>query len=116
MLYLLFPDSAAKWIAFIGLVLAFLLTCFLLKTMQNILPRDGGRAFAVNGALSQGKPRGAGIVFILVFCIFALLFIPVEKELLMIIAAMLSGYLDDSSRTPWGEYKNGLIDLVIAFV
>ena len=107
MLYLLFPDSAAKWIAFIGLVLAFLLTCFLLKTMQNILPRDGGRAFAVNGALSQGKPRGAGIVFILVFCIFALLFIPFEKELLiyliMIIAAMLSGYLDDSSRTPWVE-------------
>lgn len=120
MLYLLFPDSAAKWIAFIGLILAFLLTCFLLKTMQNILPRDGGRAFAVNGALSQGKPRGAGIVFILVFCIFALLFIPFEKELLiyliMIIAAMLSGYLDDSSRTPWGEYKKGLIDLVIAFV
>ena len=34
----------------------------------------------------------------------------------MIIAAMLSGYLDDSSRTPWGEYKKGLIDLVIAFV
>ena len=41
MLYLLFPDSVSKWIAFLGLVLAFLLTCFLLKTMQNILPRDG---------------------------------------------------------------------------
>lgn len=120
MLYLLFPDSAAKWIAFFGLVLAFLLTCFLLRVLQNVLPRDGGRAFAVNGALSQGKPRGAGIVFILVFCVMALLFVPFEKELLiyliMLVAAMLSGYLDDSSKTPWGEYKKGVIDLVIAFV
>ena len=124
MLYLLFSDSAAKWIAFLGLILAFLLTCFLLKTLQNILPRDGGRAFAVNGALSQGKPRGAGIVFVLVFCGMALLFVPFEKELfkefaiylIMLVAAMLSGYLDDSSKTPWGEYKKGLIDLVIAFV
>lgn len=120
MLYLLLPDSAAKWIAFFGLILAFLLTCFLLKTLQNILPRDGGRAFAVNGALSQGKPRGAGLVFILVFCATAFFFVPFEKELLiyliMLAAAMLSGYLDDSSKTPWGEYKKGLIDLVIAFV
>lgn len=120
MLYLLLPDSAAKWIAFFGLILAFLLTCFLLKALQNILPRDGGRAFAVNGALSQGKPRGAGLVFILVFCAIAFFFVPFEKELLiyliMLAAAMLSGYLDDSSKTPWGEYKKGLIDLVIAFV
>lgn len=120
MLYLLFSDSAAKWIAFFGLVLAFLLTCFLLRALQNVLPRDGGRAFAVNGALSQGKPRGAGIVFILVFCVMALLFVPFEKELLiyliMIVVAMLSGYLDDSSKTPWGEYKKGFIDLIIAFV
>ena len=120
MLYLLFSDSAAKWIAFFGLVLAFLLTCILLRALQNILPRDGGRAFAVNGILSQGKPRGAGLVFSLVFCAAALLFVPFERELLiyliMIAAAMLSGYLDDSSKTPWGEYKKGLIDMLIAFV
>ena len=120
MLYLLFGDSAAKWIAFSGLILAFLFTCILLKLLQNVLPRDGGRAFAVNGILSQGKPRGAGIVFILVFCVMTLLFVPVERELviylIMIAAAMLSGYFDDSSKTPWGEYKKGLIDLIIAFV
>ena len=120
MLYLLFGDSAAKWIAFSGLILAFLFTCILLKLLQNVLPRDGGRAFAVNGILSQGKPRGAGIVFILVFCVMTLLFVPVERELviylIMIVAAMLSGYFDDSSKTPWGEYKKGLIDLIIAFV
>lgn len=120
MLYLLFNDSAAKWIAFAGLVLSFLLTCILLKLLQNILPRDGGRAFAVNGILSQGKPRGAGIVFILIFCAMALLFVPADREmviyLIMVSAAMMSGYLDDSSKIPWGEYKKGTIDLAIAFV
>ncbi len=120
MLYLLLGDGSAKWIAFVGLLSAFFLTCILLKSLQNILPRDGGRAFAVNGILSQGKPRGAGIVFILVFCAMALLCVPLNRELIiyliMLGAAMLSGYLDDSSKTPWGEYKKGLIDLVIAFV
>ena len=120
MLYSLFDSSYGKGIAFLGLLLAFLLTCILLKTLQNILPRDGGRAFAVNGVLSQGKPRGAGIVFILVFVVTALLFAPMSRELiiylLMLVGAMMSGYLDDSSKAPWGEYKKGLIDLVIAFV
>lgn len=29
---------------------------------------------------------------------------------------MISGYLDDASKTPWNEYKKGLIDLVISVV
>lgn len=120
MLYSLFESSTGKEIAFIGLLLAFLGTCILLKVLQNILPRDGGRAYAVNGVLSQGKPRGAGIVFILVFVVSALLFAPMNRELIiyliMLIAAMMSGYLDDSSKAPWGEYKKGFIDLVIALV
>ena len=45
MLYLLFSDSAAKWIAFFGLVLAFLLTCILLRALQNILPREEAARF-----------------------------------------------------------------------
>lgn len=120
MLYSLFDSANSKGIAFFGLLLAFLVTCILLKTLQNILPRDGGRAHAVNGGLSQGKPRGAGIVFILVFVASALLFAPVDREiviyLIMLIGAMMSGYLDDSSKAPWGEYKKGLLDLIIAFV
>lgn len=120
MLYSLFESSTGKEIAFIGLLLAFLATCILLKVLQNVLPRDGGRAYAVNGVLSQGKPRGAGIVFILVFVVSALLFAPMNRELIiyliMLIAAMMSGYLDDSSKAPWGEYKKGFIDLVIALV
>jgi phospho-N-acetylmuramoyl-pentapeptide-transferase len=107
MLYSIFDNLSGKSITFVGLLLAFLITCILLKVLQNILPRDGGRAYAVNGGLSQGKPRGAGLVFILVFVVATLLFVPITRELiiylLMIIAAMMSGYLDDSSKAPWGE-------------
>ncbi len=109
-----------NYLIFIGLILAFLLTCILLQLLKNILPRDGGRAFAVNGALSQGKPRGAGIVFILIFIFLALLFVPVSRELIiydiMLAAAMISGYLDDSSSHPWNEYKKAIIDFVISLV
>ena len=52
-----FPDYSSE-IVFIGLLFAFLATCVLIELLKNVLPRDGGRAFAVNGALSQGKPRG----------------------------------------------------------
>lgn len=120
MFYSLLNSTNNKGIAFFGLIIAFLVTCILLQLLQNILPRDGGRAFAVNGGLSQGKPRGAGIVFILVFTASTLLFAPVDRELviylIMLNGAMMSGYLDDSSKAPWGEYKKGLIDLIIAFV
>ncbi len=29
-------------------------------------------------------------------------------------AAMITGFLDDCSKTPWGEYKKGFLDLIIA--
>ncbi|MGN0165830.1 MAG: phospho-N-acetylmuramoyl-pentapeptide-transferase [Lachnospiraceae bacterium] len=102
------------------LVFSFILTIFLLKALRTQLPVDGGRKFAVNGALSQGKPRGAGIIFVMVHILVVLLFLPVDKELIiymiMLLAAMLSGYLDDAAKTPWGEYKKGLIDFIIALV
>ena len=105
-------------ITFISLIAAFLTTCLIIKSCQGMLPRDQGRAFAINGKVSQGKPRGAGILFILVFSLFSLLFVPYSNEFLiyiiLVIASMVSGYLDDSSKSPWSEYKKGLIDLVIA--
>lgn len=51
----------------IGLLLAFGLTCFLTAKLGDKLPRDEGRDFAHDGKLSAGKPRGAGIIFVLVF-------------------------------------------------
>ena len=98
--------------------LGFLLTVLLLRFLKDRLPADGGRAFAVNGEKSKGKPRGAGIIFILVFAVLSALFLQVKTEDLLYLAAivlgMLSGFLDDASEKPWGEYKKGLLDFLIA--
>lgn len=91
-----------------------------LKLFKNKLPVDGGRDFAFNGKLSAGKQRGAGIVFICVFILSSLLFVKPTIETAMyyavIFLGMLSGYLDDASKVPWGEYKKGAIDLVICLL
>lgn len=115
-----FQGDLDRYMVLACLVCSFLLTILLLKVLQTSLPVDGGRKFAVNGALSQGKPRGAGIIFVLVHILVVFLFLPIDTELLiymiMLAAAMLSGYLDDAAKTPWGEYKKGIIDFVIALV
>ncbi len=94
------------------------LCAILLRASKNKLPRDQGREFAFNGKLSAGKVRGAGIVFVCSFIATALLFVPVSLEYIfyyiLIFLGMLSGYLDDRSEKPWGEYKKGAIDLVIS--
>ena len=91
-----------------------------LKLFKSKLPVDGGREFAFNGKLSKGKQRGAGIVFICVFILASLLFIKPSIELgmyyVVIFLGMLSGYLDDASKVPWGEYKKGAIDLIICLL
>lgn len=104
--------------ALIGILFTYAATFLLLKFGTGILPRDGGREFAHDGKLSQGKPRGAGFLFILTFAISTLLFLPVTTEeliyVIMLLAAMLTGFLDDCSKTPWGELKKGLLDFAIA--
>ncbi|MGN6712287.1 phospho-N-acetylmuramoyl-pentapeptide-transferase [Anaerocolumna jejuensis DSM 15929] len=104
--------------ALIGILFTYAVTFLLLKFGTGILPRDGGREFAHDGKLSQGKPRGAGFLFILTFAISTLLFLPVTTEeliyVIMLLAAMLTGFLDDCSKTPWGELKKGLLDFAIA--
>ena len=119
MIYFLVDDySQIKLITFISVIFAFAITCIAITLGKNILPRDAGRAFAINGSKSVGKPRGAGIIFILTFTLSCVLFIPLDSELMiyliLILAGMLSGYLDDSSAKPWSELKKGIIDLVIA--
>ena len=118
MLELLFHGADQGICAFVGIMAAYALTCILLHFCGNLLPRDGGRDFAVDGKLSQGKPRGAGFVFILIFAVTVFLFLPLDIELGMyyavIFLGMLSGYLDDASKVPWGEYKKGILDLIIS--
>ena len=102
----------------VPMLCSFLIAFFSLKFFKRILPKDQGRAFAVNGALSEGKPRGAGIIFVTSFTLCTALFYPLDIEniiyLVLVYAAMLSGYFDDAAETPWGNLKKGLIVLVIS--
>lgn len=99
---------------------AFLLTLGGLVLGRQFLPKDQGREFAVNGALSKGKARGAGLILVIALIVSAVLFLPLDLGLIVFLAAlffeMLSGYLDDASEKPWGELVKGLIDLMIAIV
>ena len=115
MLFNLLPEK----LFFILMVIGSVGICTaLLALFKNKLPKDQGREFAFNGKLSAGKVRGAGIVFVCAFIIAALLFVPASIEYviyyILIFFGMLSGYLDDRSEKPWGEYKKGAIDLVIS--
>lgn len=97
---------------------SFFIAFFGIKLFRGVLPKDQGREYAVNGQLSEGKPRGAGIILIIAFILSSVLFVPLNSELIIYLALifieMMSGYLDDGSKVPWGEYKKGLIDLVVA--
>ena len=58
------------------------------------------------------------MIFILTFTVTCALFVNLSAELIiyliLVLAAMLSGYLDDSASSPWGNLKKGLIDLAIS--
>lgn len=89
-----------------------------LKLLRGILPRDHGKDFAIDGQQSAGKYTGSGVIFITVFVLACVLFVPMNVERIIYLAgiylSMLSGYLDDSAKVPWGRVKKGLLDLVIA--
>ena len=91
---------------------------FATHKLQGFLPKDAGREFAHDGKLSAGKPRGAGIIFVLCFVAAALLFAPLKAEiviyLILMSICMMTGFLDDASKMPWGEYKKGFLDLCVA--
>lgn len=104
--------------AFIGILFAFLTTIIATDKLSDLLPKDAGREFAHDGKKSAGKPRGAGIIFVLAFVAASLLFAPVDAEnviyLILIVIGMMTGFLDDASKNPWGEYKKGFLDLCVA--
>lgn len=104
--------------AALGFLLAFALTALADSLFRDKLPQDHGRAFAVNGEFSKGKARGSGLIFVLCIALVSLAFLPFRIEYviytILLIASMLSGYLDDAAETAWNEYKKGIIDFVIA--
>ena len=120
MLYNILPDSS-NLLFMLNCFLSFALTAVLLAVFKPMLPQDNGRAYAVNGALSKGKARGAGIILVLVLVACSLLFVPVISAeypvyYACLVAAMLTGFFDDASKAPWSEYLKGALDLVIALV
>ncbi len=121
MLYLIpFLTDFTKLLTLCGVLLSFFLTLFVTKSVSGRLPADIGRAYAVNAQAAKGKPRGAGIVFVTVTAILMLLFCRLSVEYIvyavMLLCAMLSGFLDDASKNPWSEYKKALIDLIISVI
>ena len=118
MLHRFIPDSYLPVTALVGILVAFAATVFLTQKLQGLLPKDGGREFAHDGKLSAGKPRGAGIIFVLCYVAAALLFAPLSPEiviyLILTVICMMTGFLDDAARNPWGEYKKGFLDLCVA--
>lgn len=112
------PNEYTSICAFTGILFAFLATIIGTDKLSQFLPKDAGRDFAHDGKLSAGKPRGAGIIFVLAFVAAALLFAPLNIEyliyLVLIVISMMTGFLDDASKNPWGEYKKGFLDLCVA--
>lgn len=107
-------------VAFFGILFAFAATCVAIAKLNKFLPRDMGRAFAHDGSLSAGKPRGAGIIFVFTFVAATLIFAELNVEigiyLILIVVEMLTGYFDDAAEKPWGEYLKGFLDLAVAVV
>lgn len=105
-----------KYIA-ISAIVAFAISFILLKLKLPFLPKDKGRAFAVNGEVSKGKIRGVGLIMVCAFVLCSVFLLPITKEFvfynILLFLEMLSGYLDDASDKPWSDYKKGFIDLVI---
>lgn len=66
----------------IAAILAFVICFVLLKLKLPFLPKDKGRAFAVNGEVSKGKLRGVGLIMIGAFVLCSVFLLPVTKELM----------------------------------
>lgn len=118
MLYSIVSENAGSLLALVGILFAFTATVFATGRLGQYLPKDAGREYAHDGKLSAGKPRGAGIIFVLAFTVAAFLFVPVKAEmeiyLILTVVCMVTGFLDDASEKPWGEFKKGFLDLCVA--
>jgi len=101
-----------------GMILGGLTVWLMLPRLWNMLPRDRGRLYTPDPDAALGKPTGAGALVVLLFLPVLFLVMPFSVRLWCVAAclfvAMLMGYLDDRSERPWGEWRKGSLDLVIA--
>lgn len=102
----------------LALYTGFFLTRTFLPKFYAMLPSDRGREFSLTKEAAKGKPTGAGVVFITLFVVLSVLFVPLDRlqvgTLVLTWAMMLTGFLDDRSTGGWGEYRKGLLDLIIS--
>ncbi len=105
------------FLAAVGFATAAGATWILLPRLWSMLPRDQGRAFAVNAEQSVGKPVSAGAIFIIIFATVSLIFVPfgatAMRTLPFVLVAMVVGYLDDR-RGGFSEYLLAVMDLAVA--
>ncbi len=104
----------------LALYTGFFLMQKLLPKFYNMLPHDRGREFTLSAEAAKGKPTGAGIVFITTFVLLCIIFIPLNltQYLILILTwlTMLTGFLDDQSINSWGEYRKGILDLILCIL
>lgn len=104
----------------IGLALfaGFFVTLFLMPKFYPFLPKDRGREFTINPEAAMGKPTSSGLIFVSIFCLMVFIFIiPSMTQILIIVltwCVMLTGYFDDKSNKPWGEYLKGALDFILS--
>lgn len=105
------------FLAAAGFAVSALVTWTVLPRLWGRLPQDRGRAFAVDAEKSVGKPLSAGLIFISIFCLAALVFVPLSAKPLLtlpfVLAAMVVGFFDDR-RGGFSEYQLALMDLGVA--
>ena len=63
--------SSYLFLAGIANALSVVLTFVLLPRLWHLLPKDQGRAHAVNAEMSIGKPMGAGAIFVPIRIVFS---------------------------------------------
>ena len=111
MIFQLLPEKFASIGAFVGILFAFLTTIIATDKLCAFLPKDAGREFAHDGKKSAGKPRGAGIIFVLAFVLASLLFVPIQAEniiyLVLIIICMMTGFWMMHPRILGASIKKG---------
>ena len=80
MIELLLSVVGQRGVDALAFLLAFALTALMDSVFHDKLPHDHGREFAVNGALSKGKARGSGLIFVLCIALVSLAFLPFKVE------------------------------------
>ena len=102
MLYNVLPFNP-EYTTFIAMGLGFVITFLLMEFAAKYLPKDGGRAFAVEGEKSAGKPRGAGLYFIAVFAFVSALFSPMNTEYGFYLVLILGRVFKGGTRSRCGD-------------